>query len=128
MPDEVRAAGGVVCRGDRGTREVVVIHRPRYDDWTFPKGKVEPGEHEIDAAVREVCEETGLVCAPAGELPSVAYIDPKGRPKTVRYWRMQVVSGEPEPGDGVDEVRWAAAEEAAALLTHDRDREVLGAV
>ena len=127
MIEPVRAAGGVVCRdGGRGV-EVLVIHRPRYDDWTLPKGKVEAGECDEDAALREVREETGLTCSLGRELPSVSYTDPNGGPKTVRYWRMERLSGSAGPGDTVDEVRWLAPDEAAALLSHDRERTVVRA-
>ncbi len=124
----MRAAGGVVERERDGGREVLVIHRPRYDDWTLPKGKVEDGERDEDAALREVYEETGLACSLGPELPSVSYVDADGRPKTVRYWRMDVVAGDASPGDTVDEVRWLQPDEAAALLTHERERDVVRSV
>jgi 8-oxo-dGTP diphosphatase len=121
-PAEVRAAGGVVVRDGR----VAVVHRPKYDDWSLPKGKLDPGETWEQAALREVREETGLPCRLLDELPSVAYADNRGRPKTVRYWRMEPV-GEAGGLDGseVDELRWLLPAEAAALLTHTRDREVV---
>jgi 8-oxo-dGTP pyrophosphatase MutT (NUDIX family) len=126
--EPVRAAGGVVCRrGARGL-EVLIIHRPRYDDWTLPKGKVEAGERDEDAALREVREETGLVCSLGPELPSVSYTDAKGRRKTVRYWRMDVAAGDASAGDAVDEVRWLLPDEAAVLLTHERERDVVRSV
>ena len=91
----VRAAGGIVVREQRRTdARVLLVHRPAYDDWTFPKGKVEPGESDEECAVREVEEETGLRCSLGRELPSTEYTDGKGRPKTVRYWEMDVVGGE----------------------------------
>src|SRR5215218_9682649 len=111
---QVKASGGVVWRrGERGL-EVVVVHRPRYDDWSLPKGKLDPGEDWETAALREVVEETGLECRLLDELPSVEYRDNKGRPKTVRYWRMEPV-GEAAPftpNDEVDELRWATSAEA----------------
>jgi 8-oxo-dGTP pyrophosphatase MutT (NUDIX family) len=125
VTEPVRAAGGVVCRsGERGG-EVLVIHRSRYDDWTLPKGKVEAGERDEDAALREVREETGVTCSLGAELPSVSYTDAEGRPKRVRYWRMEIVAGEAGPGDTVDEVRWLSPNDAAALLSHEREREVV---
>ena len=85
----VEAAGGVVLRGEPGAGvEVLVVHRPKYDDWSLPKGKLEPGETDEAAAVREVEEETGWRCALGEELPAVRYTDRNGRPKHVRYWHM----------------------------------------
>jgi 8-oxo-dGTP pyrophosphatase MutT (NUDIX family) len=124
--ERVRAAGGVVCRGGAGgATQVLVIHRPRYDDWTLPKGTLEEGEDEAACALREVEEETGFRCALAAELGTVSYTDPYGRPKTVRYWEMHPVSGAARPGEGVDEVRWTTAAEAVGLLSHERDRELV---
>ena len=117
----MEAAGGVVVVDGR----VLLVHRPRYDDWTLPKGKLDPGESFEEAALREVEEETGLVCRLGRELPSTEYHDNKGRPKVVRYWLMEVERGEFEPNDEVDEVRWAELGEAPALLTYDRDRELV---
>lgn len=123
---EVRAAGGLVERAaPDGTVQVLVVHRPRYDDWSFPKGKLDPGEGFLDAAVREVREETGLEVEVGDELASVRYRDHKGRPKLVRYWRMRAVGGTFEPNDEVDEVRWLPADEARALLTYPHDRALL---
>ena len=85
----VRAAGGVVWRrATDGEAEILLVHRPKYDDWTFPKGKCDAGEDDETCARREVEEETGLLCELGAELPSTEYIDPKGRPKVVRYWAM----------------------------------------
>jgi 8-oxo-dGTP diphosphatase len=118
---QVRAAGGVVVRDGR----VALIHRPKYDDWSLPKGKLEDGEAWEDAAVREVREETGYTCALHEELSSVEYTDPKGRPKTVRYWRMEPLDGEFAPNNEVDELRWMDPGEAAERLSHDHDRELV---
>jgi 8-oxo-dGTP diphosphatase len=117
---EVRAAGGVVRREGR----IAVVHRPRYDDWSLPKGKLDPGETWEEAALREVREETGLECELGEELSSTSYHDRKGRSKLVRYWLMDVVGGEFEPNDEVDELRWLTPAEAAALLTYPRDAEL----
>ena len=107
---------------------MVVIHRPRYDDWSFPKGKVEPGESDEDAAVREVEEETTIHARRGPELPSACYDDSKGRSKIVRYWAMEPESGDPSPCTEADEVRWMPLGEAAGLLTYDRDKALLGAL
>jgi 8-oxo-dGTP diphosphatase len=115
----VQAAGGVVVRGG----QVAVVHRPRYDDWSLPKGKLDDGESFEDAALREVEEETGLRCALVRELPTIRY-EVRGRPKEVRYWAMEVVGETPfVPNDEVDQLRWVEPHEALALLTYDRDRE-----
>jgi 8-oxo-dGTP pyrophosphatase MutT (NUDIX family) len=124
----VRAAGGIVWRaGAGGVPEVLVVHRPKYEDWSFPKGKQEEGESDEETALREVEEETGFRCHLGPELPGVTYIDRKGRPKSVRYFVMTAVDGEFAPGDEVDEIRWLRLPAARALLTYDRDRGVLDA-
>lgn len=123
----VRAAGGVVWRGDGAGVEILLVHRPRYDDWSMPKGKRDAGETDEVCALREVEEETGLRCEPGQELPSVRYVDHRGRDKVVRWWAMRVVDGAFEPNDEVDEVRWLPAAQARAQLSYDRDREVLDA-
>ncbi|HEY7197915.1 MAG TPA: NUDIX hydrolase [Gaiellaceae bacterium] len=123
---EVRAAGGVVSRrGDDGAVEVLLVHRPKYDDWSLPKGKCSPEEADLACALREVEEETGYVCETGEELPSTAYVDAKGRSKVVRYWAMRVQSGSFEPHEEVDEIRWLALDEAERLLTYGRDRALL---
>ncbi len=88
----VRAAGGVVWRRSGPDLEVLLIHRPRYDDWSLPKGKAESGEDDVDTAAREVAEETGLVCVLGPELARIRYTDRNGRPKVVRYWSMTVAA------------------------------------
>lgn len=125
---EVLAAGGVIWRptGVAAQRvEVVVVHRPRYDDWSLPKGKADPGETAPQTALREVLEETGYRCELAEELTSVRYVDHKGRPKLVRYWTMTVAGGAFAANDEVDELRWCDPAEARALLSYERDRSVL---
>jgi 8-oxo-dGTP diphosphatase len=121
----VRAAGGVVWRRRDGELEVVVVHRPKYDDWTFPKGKLDPDETEKEAAVREVVEETGFDCALGRRLHSTSYVDAKGRPKRVDYWAMTVTSGRFRPNDEVDELRWVSVGRAERLLSYDHDLDVL---
>ena len=121
----VKAAGGLVLRDGL----VALVHRPRYDDWTLPKGKLDPGESFEDAALREVEEETGLRCRLGSELASVRYRDNRGRPKLVRYWVMQV-EADPgfEPNDEVDELRWVALADAEGVLSYPRDVELVRAV
>ncbi len=127
-PHLVEAAGGVVLREGGEEVEVCVVHRPRYGDWTLPKGKLEPDESFEEAALREVEEETGLRCELGRELESTHYIDGRGRPKIVRYWLMEVVAGEFEPNAEVDELRWMTAAEAVDALTYERDRELLAGI
>jgi 8-oxo-dGTP diphosphatase len=123
---QVKAAGGVVWRaGAHDGVEVAVVHRPRYDDWSFPKGKLDPGEGWEEAALREVREEIGLECALGRELSPVAYEDRHGRPKAVRYWLMEPRGGRFEPNDEVDEVRWLAPQAAAGLLSYPHDVALL---
>jgi 8-oxo-dGTP diphosphatase len=105
--------------------EVLLVHRPRYHDWTFPKGKVEPGETDEQAALREVEEETGLRCELGEELTGTTYRDPKLRTKTVRYWAMKPLEDDAVPRHEVDEVAWLPREVAADRLTHERDLDVL---
>ena len=123
MSNRVEAAGGVVVRGG----EVLLVHRPRYDDWTLPKGKLDDGESFQDAALREVEEETGLRCTLGRELPSSRYTA-NGEPKLVRYWLMEPVQDAPFlANDETDELRWLALDDALALLSYDRDRDVIRA-
>jgi 8-oxo-dGTP diphosphatase len=127
----VYAAGGVVTRPADGDQpgqgvEVLVVHRPRYDDWSLPKGKREPHERDEDTALREVEEETGYRCTLGDELATVRYRDRRGRDKQVRYWRMTVIETvEWVPNDEVDERRWISPAVADTLLTYDADRQLL---
>ncbi|MBJ7244630.1 MAG: NUDIX hydrolase [Solirubrobacteraceae bacterium] len=120
----IEAAGGVVEQGGL----IAVVHRPRYDDWSLPKGKLDKNESAERAALREVQEETGLSCQLIEELDPVSYTDNRGRPKNVRYWRMKVLSGEFEVNDEVDELRWLAKADALELLSYEHDRELVAAL
>lgn len=126
VTDVIRAAGGIVIRD--GTSEVLVVHRARYDDWSFPKGKAERGESDEACALREVEEETGLRCELGEELPSTRYTDARGRPKRVRYWLMRPVSGELAFEHEVDRALWVSHDEARGLLSYQRDVAVLDSV
>jgi 8-oxo-dGTP diphosphatase len=120
----IRAAGGLVLREGA----VLIVHRPRYDDWSFPKGKARDGETDEACALREVKEETGLDCSLVREIDGTEYVDSKGRPKHVRWWLMRPVSGEFSPNDEVDLVRWVQPSEAAKLLSYSRDLVLLDAL
>jgi len=129
----IRAAGGVLWRPVTGAPEganieVALIHRPRYDDWSLPKGKLAPGENEIEGAVREVLEETGYRVRVGRPLGEVRYMKTSGsgsRPKVVRYWAMQADGGGFTPNREVDELRWMTLDEAGKALTHPHDEKVL---
>jgi 8-oxo-dGTP diphosphatase len=119
------AAGCLVTRDGPAGPEVLLVHRPRYDDWSLPKGKVEDGEHLTCTAVREVLEETGIVVALRRPLPMCRYkVD--GVPKEVHYWRAVVVEEQGfVPGSEVDEIRWLPVDDAAALVTRPDDGVVV---
>ena len=126
MEETVRAAGGVVYRPRHdGVVEVAVIHRPKYDDWTLPKGKLEAGESHEEGAIREVEEETGLRCEIEGRAGNVSYRDRHGRPKRVVYYLMRPTAGEFQPNDEVDELRWLTPDEAERLLNYAHDRRLV---
>ena len=126
---EVRAAGGLVTRSDPdGDLQVLVVHRSQYDDWSFPKGKLDRGETFEEAALREVTEETGLVCRLEGELAPIRYRDADHRPKIVRYWHMVPLHGDIadfEFNSEIDDLRWVPVEEARRLLSYSHDRDLL---
>jgi 8-oxo-dGTP diphosphatase len=125
---QVRAAGGVVERSGSLGPEVGLVHRPKYDDWTFPKGKLTDGETEEEGALREVLEETGLRCLLGAFLGSRRYRDRHGRDKIVRYWRMTPVDGTFQPSDEVDRFEWLPISQALERLTYPRDRGLLRAI
>jgi 8-oxo-dGTP diphosphatase len=106
--------------------QLLVVHRPAYDDWSLPKGKLEHGEPEWSAAVREVHEETSLRCELGPDLGTVSYRDSEGRPKVVRYWQMSLPPGQrAAPAHEIDAVRWARIDEAVSLLSYAHDRDVV---
>jgi 8-oxo-dGTP diphosphatase len=128
----VQAAGGIVHRRDpSGEWQVLLVHRPRYDDWSLPKGKADRGERPEETALREVEEETGLRCQLGDEVGETRYKDAKGRSKVVRYWLMEPepdapgANGEFTPNDEVDAIQWCSQEDAAQRLSYAHDRELL---
>lgn len=121
----MRAAGGVVSRSVDGRVEVLLVHRPAYDDWTLPKGKADPGESDEACALREVEEETGFRCAITGEVGITRYEDPRGRVKVVRYFAMEPTGGSVLLEHEVDDVRWVELRRASDQLTYERDRQLL---
>ena len=124
----VRAAGGlVVRRGADGQPRVALVHRPRYDDWSFPKGKLRRGETLLDCALREVREETGFLCIAEEALGVTEYVDRRERPKLVRYWVMHRITGDFRPSNEVDSIAWVRPVEAVLRLSHAHDQELLTA-
>jgi 8-oxo-dGTP diphosphatase len=122
---DIAAAGGVLIAPGEDGPLVAVIHRPKYMDWSLPKGKLEEGEGWQEAALREVEEETGYRARPSEELDRVSYLDRKSRRKLVRYWLMEPLDGQFEPHGEVDELRWVTEEEADRLLTYDHDKAIV---
>jgi 8-oxo-dGTP diphosphatase len=124
--DLMRAAGGVLVRYDSsGHIELALIHRPHREDWSFPKGKLDPGESFEDCALREVLEETGFVCRLERFVGVTEYTHRKGRPKIVAYWLMSIVAGSFIVNAEADEIRWCSVGQAKELASYDRDRELL---
>jgi len=122
----VRAAGGLVWRTAGPEIEIVLVHRPRYDDWSLPKGKAHRGESDEDTALREVAEETGLWCRLGAELDTVRYVTASGEDKTVRWWEMTVLHDDGfTANDEVDEVRWVTVAEFEQLGSFPSDRSVV---
>jgi len=112
--------------GAEGEPELLVVHRPKYDDWTLPKGKAEPGEPDEECALREVEEETGLVCELGPEVAVSEYEDAAGRPKRVRYFQMTPQEGaEAAPQNEIDDVRWLKRQRALDTLSYARDRAIV---
>ena len=131
MTKEIVAAGGIVIDTSTGTRRILLVHRPRYNDWSFPKGKLDPGETVERGALREVEEETGLVCRIIREVGTMHYTyrankNGAPRPKVVHYFLMERVSGEIHvPGQEVDQAVWFHVDKAFLKLSYERDRKLL---
>jgi 8-oxo-(d)GTP phosphatase len=122
----IRAAGGILVRSRAdGALELAVVHRPSYDDWTFPRGKLQAGEREEHTAIREVEEETGMRCRLERALGSTKYKDHRGRPKVVHYWVMRALDGHFRASREVDELRWVSLRQATSLLSYNHDRALL---
>ncbi len=120
---QIKAAGGVVVRAGKKGPKVLLVHRPSYDDWSFPKGKLDPGEKFKQAALREVFEETGFDCKlHKPSLPPLLYQDGKGRSKEVRYWLMTAIAGDFAPNDEVDLIAWVRWDKVVDRLTYAKDR------
>ncbi len=122
--DDVLAAGGVLWRPGRHGPEVALVHRPRYDDWAYPKGKLDKGEDMASAAVREIVEETGHRARLGALLGDVRYQVPEGA-KVVRYWAAEALGGEFTPNDETDRLEWVSVDRAADQLSYRHDLEVL---
>ncbi|MFE9412658.1 NUDIX hydrolase [Streptomyces sp. NPDC006704] len=105
--------------------EVCLVHRPKYDDWSHPKGKLRRGEDALAGALREVLEETGYTCVPGERLPTAYYTDPQGRPKRVEYWAAEAGEGHFTPNAEVDRLLWLPPGDAHQRLTEPRDRQLL---
>ncbi|MEU3986776.1 NUDIX hydrolase [Streptomyces platensis] len=125
----VRAAGCVLWRraSTEDGLEIALVHRPKYDDWSHPKGKLKRGENALAGAVREVAEETGMDCRPGAPLPT-SYYYANGRPKQVRYWAAEALAGAFTPNTEVDRMEWLTPAEARTRLTQERDRPLVDAL
>ena len=134
MDAEILAAGGLVIDNTVGVPRLLLVHRPKYDDWSFPKGKLDPGETFEAAAVREMREETGLECRIVRKLAQIKYsyrTRKKGRlqPKVVHYFLMERVSGDIRvPGQEVDRAAWFDFDQAAEKLSYQQDRKLLASI
>jgi 8-oxo-dGTP diphosphatase len=128
-PATVIAAGGVVWRERRGTRQVLLVHRPRYDDWSLPKGKLTPSEHVLHAARREIEEETGqqvVLGPPLGVQRYTVRKNGETAEKLVHYWSATpIADGEFQPNHEVDEIAWLPVDKARSKLSYPRDVDIL---
>lgn len=119
------AAGGLLWRkGARGT-EILLVHRPKYDDWAFPKGRLDPGESLLQCAIREVEEETGITARVGRKLPRVVYVKPSGKHKKVAFWAMTAIAGSFTPNNEIDKVKWVPIAKAAKRLTYKADGRLI---
>ncbi|KAB1139820.1 NUDIX hydrolase [Streptomyces luteolifulvus] len=125
----VQAAGCVLWRRSpvHGELEICLVHRPKYDDWSHPKGKLKRGEDPLAGAIREVAEETGYTAAPGARLPTMHYLA-NGRPKQVHYWAAEAISGGFTPNAEVDRILWLPPTAARNRLTQPRDRTLVDAL
>ena len=134
MNTEILAAGGIVIDKETGTPRILLVHRPSYDDWSFPKGKLEPGETLEEAALREVREETGLDCRITRKLATLRYRyrtrnESRFRKKTVHYFLMERIRGDLQvPGKEVDRAEWVDFDQAAGRLSYEQDRKLLASL
>jgi 8-oxo-dGTP diphosphatase len=128
LPEEIPASGGVVWRLSGDNVEILLIHRDRYSDWTLPKGKLDKGESDLEAALREVQEETGMVCKPGVSIGTMRYGLSSGKIKRVHYWSMEAVDGAFTPNNEVDEIVWAPPAAAGRILSYPRDRDLVASL
>ncbi|MFG2312821.1 NUDIX hydrolase [Streptomyces sp. NPDC048566] len=127
--DPILAAGCVLWRRSPAGSglEICLVHRPKYDDWSHPKGKLKRGEAPLAGALREVAEETGHGAVPGAVLPTLRY-EVAGRPKEVRYWAAEAAGGAFTPNGEVDRVLWLSPGAARDRLTQPRDRDLVDAL
>lgn len=119
------AAGGLLWRKAAHGTEVLLVHRPKYDDWGFPKGRLDPGESLLQCAIREVEEETGITARVGRKLPQVVYVKPNGKHKKVAFWAMTALAGSFTPNSEIDKVKWVPLAKVAKRLTYKADRRLI---
>jgi len=123
----ILGGGGLVTRHSDGELEVLMVHRPKHDDWSLPAGKLDPGETLAECALREVHEESGYVCELGRELDMVEYADRRGRTRQVHYWEMDAISGSFNPTLEVDAIAWVPLVESLNYFTNERDLKIVSA-